>query len=170
MENLKFNQQIEKVGELYENAKDQMIRLDVPPGMHGEQNALFLGIQELRNIACTALQQTEALIQELNTEHGEAIRLINAERLRILSLGFTPEHDQKYVKGELPEAAISYLLSGTFEDGPNLPSNWPFDSDTFKPSPHNRLRELAKAANFIVSEMNRILFANEVTELNQTTN
>lgn len=159
MENLKFTTQIEKVGELYENAKDHLIRLNLVPGMHGDQIDLFLILKEFRDIACTALKNENALNQALNEKYSTGIRLINEERARTNGLKFTAEHDQIYHKGELPEAAISYLLSGTFEDGPNMPSNWPFDPKSFKPSPRDRMRELAKAGNFIVSEMNRIEYA-----------
>jgi len=170
MDNKKFNDSVDQLGDLYELAKDQMLRLDIPATSAAAQQNLFFTIQRMRDLSAKTMQEANFLQNQLNASQSYGAALINEEYNRALNeKGYTPEHDQQHVKGELPEAAISYLLSGTFEDGPNLPSNWPFNTEDFKPTPGNRLRELAKAGAFLVSEINRIAFANELKNQLQTT-
>lgn len=171
MDNKKFSDAVDQLGDLYELAKDQMLRLEVSPALANDQQNLFFTIQRMRDLAATTMQECNVLTNRLESNQSVGVALINQEYNRVVNeKQLTPEHDQQYVRGELPEAAISYLLSGTFDDGPNMPSNWPFDSATFKPTPGDRLRELSKAGAFIVSEINRIAFSNELNKQLQSTN
>jgi hypothetical protein len=87
------------------------------------------------------------------------IELIAEERQRQIEVeGWTPEHDDVHVDGQLARVAASYampvgkgridarrefFLSGIGED-------W------WKPSPDNRIRELVKAGALIAAEIDRL--------------
>lgn len=81
------------------------------------------------------------------------IELIAQERQRqIEKKGYTPERDKQYTKRELFIAGCCYLAAKRMraicgnEYDPFIPPNdWPWSSESWKPSPHNRIRELVKA-------------------------
>lgn len=79
--------------------------------------------------------------------------LIAAERRRqIEEEGWSLEHDQGHANGELAEAAACYasLENRSLHE-------WPWGSMAWKPSPENRIRELAKAGALIAAELDRLL-------------
>ena len=85
------------------------------------------------------------------------IERIAAERKRqIEEDGFTAEHDDNWVNGELTKAAISYLYPGN----ETLPKwkriFWPWQERWWKPSPDNRIRDLEKAGALIAAEIDRL--------------
>jgi hypothetical protein len=85
---------------------------------------------------------------ETNREY--IIDNIYRERLRqINSEGFSEEHDDKYKKNELVDAAISYCLG----DG-IIHKFWPWDKSWWKPK--SKRENLVKAAALIVAEIERI--------------
>ena len=90
-----------------------------------------------------------------------ALDLIAAERARQISQeGWTPEHDDKYVTGQLASAAESYvgyvamvqMGQDDGEEGP--PFTWPWDDEWWKPT--TPLRNLVKAGALIVAEIERL--------------
>lgn len=87
-----------------------------------------------------------------------AIEAIRRERRRqITAEGFTPEHDDKYVFGQLARAAGCYALqaSGMFTAPPAVPPKWwPWSITWWKSS--TRRRDLVKAAALIVAEIERL--------------
>jgi len=100
------------------------------------------------------------------------IEIIAAERRRQIDVeGFTPEHDDRDVMGQLACAAAAYALP----DKTNakivkvekgfwfeawiarkilFPETW--DASWWKPSPNDRIRELAKAGALIAAEIDRL--------------
>jgi len=85
------------------------------------------------------------------------IERITAERKRqIEKEGWTPEHDDEHVNGELSRVAACYLIR------PDCPitvrSLWPdtWSYEWWKPSPENRIRELEKAGALIAAEIDRL--------------
>lgn len=87
------------------------------------------------------------------------IELIAAERERqITSEGWTPEHDDAcHSQSELTRAAISYARHLTPMD--NIGDSellWPFDTDEFKPSGKDPIRNLVKAGALIAAEIDRL--------------
>lgn len=95
------------------------------------------------------------------------VRIIEAERIRqIYQEGYSPEHDRTHTKGELADAAATYALT---EDSRykyvahspvmnrSIPSTWPFDPEYYKPTPDDRIRQLAKAGAFIAAEIDRLV-------------
>lgn len=76
--------------------------------------------------------------------------------------GWTPAHDDKHDKGEMPRAAGLYAISAGFAtkylDGETetcpVPDGWPWDSKWWKPT--NARRDLVKAGALILAEIERL--------------
>lgn len=99
-----------------------------------------------------------------------AIQLILNERRRQVEIeGWSLDHDDNHTDGELAAAAATYadpanyhgdfpLYDGSGEAKVLIPRTyrWPFGKEWFKPSPENRIRELAKAGALILAEMERL--------------
>ncbi len=99
------------------------------------------------------------------------LELIAAERQRqIEEEGWTPEHDAGHSEGELAEAAACYAMPERarlipVEDETDLTTGettgiaeclWPWVRTWWKPTPDNRIRELAKAGALIAAEIDRL--------------
>lgn len=87
--------------------------------------------------------------------------LIAAERQRQIDVeGYTAEHDDTYVLGELEWAGRAYAsgarfrpdLARSFAEGGQL--GWPFPIEFFKPT--TRIENLTKAGAFIAAEIDRL--------------
>lgn len=90
--------------------------------------------------------------------------LIAAERARQIDAeGWTPLHDAGHVHGQLAQAAACYALPAdqrACERGELLPPrDWPWDDRFWKPSPQDRVRELARAGALIAAEIDRLTAA-----------
>jgi hypothetical protein len=86
-----------------------------------------------------------------------ALEDIAAERLRQIEVeGWTPEHDDDYVDGQMARAAASYALGSTW--APQMrsatPTPWPWDVCWWKPTTPRR--DLIKAGALIVAEIERL--------------
>ena len=100
--------------------------------------------------------------------------LIAAERERQISdEGWSADHDDDHVNGELAEAACCYATDpitraaimltkdgaanvnqpGSGYDARHWPAEW---SGCWKPSPNDRIRELVKAGALIAAEIDRL--------------
>lgn len=100
------------------------------------------------------------------------IQIIAIERQRQLEEEkFDSKRDDGYVNGELAEAASCYAASDEFikhQDGyfqfrsnKLRASRWPWPLNWWKPSPDNRIKELAKAGALIAAEIDRLQRKNE---------
>lgn len=85
---------------------------------------------------------------------NSAARDVIAERQRQVSAeGFSLHHDDRYVNGELAEAASTYAtLAGKPR---SMSTGWPRVIGEFKPS-SDRRRDLVKAAALLLAEIERI--------------
>jgi hypothetical protein len=89
------------------------------------------------------------------------IQIISRERQRQISQeGWTAEHDAtEHCPEELASAAGCYALAGetrgTFRYS-HILELWPWDKKWWKPTPDDRVRELAKAGALIAAEIDRI--------------
>ena len=90
------------------------------------------------------------------------IELIAEERERqVTQEGWTPEHDDQHVHGEMAAAAACYAAE-TYSPKPALNANplsgvashWPWDWSWWKPS--GRIRNLVKAGALIAAEIDRL--------------
>ena len=93
-----------------------------------------------------------------------AIELISEERQRQIDVeGWTPEHDDIHVNGELAQAASYYAMTDeTIQfinekwGNDNDLFFWPFDLEWLKRTPDNRIKELVKAGALIAAEIDRL--------------
>ena len=88
------------------------------------------------------------------------LQIISKERRRHFSQeGWTVEHDAEHYPEELACAAGCYALAGetrgTFRYKQIL-ELWPWDKKWWKPTPDDRVRELAKAGALIAAEIDKI--------------
>ena len=91
-----------------------------------------------------------------------AIVHIDRERITHSIRGYTPEHDDTHVNGELIAAAICYAVAGAGDAAAILdPTSdlalylWPFELESFDPS-ENEKENLIKAGALIAAEIDRV--------------
>lgn len=90
---------------------------------------------------------------------SDGLHIIAAERNRQLSEEHRSlDEDLLHVHCELARAASCYAMPTGYRDG-NPPSQWPWHPFWWKPSPENRIRDLAKAGALIAAEIDRLLAA-----------
>lgn len=98
--------------------------------------------------------------------------LIERERIRQQEReGYDPRHDDSHEHGELVLAAAQYALPPERRELVNagatslperfvgVPYDWPWDNESWKPTPEDRIRELVKAGALIAAEIDRLLRA-----------
>ena len=93
------------------------------------------------------------------------LEIISEERGRQVAVEkWTAEHDDLHVDSELALAAVTYALPESIHmklGGVWVTEReddfWPFDQKWFKPTPEDRIRELAKAGALIAAEIDRLL-------------
>lgn len=93
------------------------------------------------------------------------IELIIAERQRQVNQeGWTSEHDDKYINGELSKAAFCY------QQGHNKSKKWPWDKRYWKPT--TEVRDHVKAGALLLADKERIerRIAQVATHINQLQN
>ena len=82
-----------------------------------------------------------------------------------LNKGYTPENDKGYVNNELTKLAVSYLRTPFFNPliqiGKQVPMDFPFKKEFWKPTPEDRIKELAKAGATICAEIDRLQAQNK---------
>ena len=77
------------------------------------------------------------------------IELITEERQRqIEKEGWTEEHDDEHVDGDLAQAAAAYAT--------NLITLWPWEYESWRPSVDDRRKNLIKAGALIAAEIDRV--------------
>lgn len=117
------------------------------------------------DVARATVRDGERLLRQVAQDHEEydvktGIALIAAERQRqVAEEGWTKEHDDQYILGDLALAAAVYALPATdrFALKSSQPDHWPWSEEWYKPTPHDRIRELTKAGALIAAEIDRLL-------------
>ena len=86
------------------------------------------------------------------------VEIIAEERQRQIEVkGWTSDNDDRYVDEQLAEAAATYALPNLWRNSPDrIPITWPFHNRWWKPTPENRIKELAKAGALIAAEIDRL--------------
>ena len=93
----------------------------------------------------------------MSTKMKTGIEIIAEERQRVIEVeGFDKKHDAKYICGELADAAVCYAMRLYWRKRLCFDLIWPLDKTWWKPTPENRIKELAKAGQFIAAEIDRI--------------
>ena len=102
-----------------------------------------------------------ARVAELEAGQTAAARDVLAERRRQVEVeGWTHEHDDQHVKGEMAGAAACYALYRSHVDPVELMGegvlemSWPWDPEWWKPT--TRRRDLVKAAALLLAEIERL--------------
>lgn len=89
---------------------------------------------------------------------SQAARDVLAERRRQIEVeGWIPEHDDRWVNGELADAAAGYAHHAALTDSLRricIPMTWPWGRDWWKPA--DRRRNLVKAGALILAEIDRL--------------
>lgn len=87
---------------------------------------------------------------------NSGVGMIMAERSRqITEEGYTAERDDCYgSEGEMATAGALYALKGYWT---NVPGDWPWRAEDWKPSPNNPIRNLVKAASLIAADIDRLI-------------
>ena len=104
----------------------------------------------------------DALVRLKRDDDKDGVALIENERARqINSEGWTPEHDDTHIYGELALAAACYAVAQDVRDstdGDEPADFWPrsWDESWWKPTPDDRIKELAKAGALIAAEIDRL--------------
>ena len=94
---------------------------------------------------------------------NSAMTAILAERRRQIEVeGWTPEHDDAHVDGEMLNAAVIYLWWGTDRAAPATaskasPMGWPWDNNWWKPK--DRRSNLVRAGALCLAEKDRLVRA-----------
>lgn len=82
--------------------------------------------------------------------------LIAKERSRqITEEGWSESHDDSHEGNELAWAAATYILDLIHPEGEHY-KLWPWDSQDYKPTPDNPIRQLTKAGVLIAAEIDRL--------------
>lgn len=88
------------------------------------------------------------------------LELVAKERTRqIVEKGYTAEHDDEHVDGEIADAAACY--ANTINSNDELIPFWPWEPEYFKKEEHDRKQQLIIAAAFINAEYDRIVRAEQ---------
>ncbi len=90
----------------------------------------------------------------------DAIAIISEERREQLEKhGYNIQHDDLHMHGELASAAACYAIpEGQHpHHSLNRMEHWPWEDEHWKPSPEDRIKELAKAGALIAAELERHL-------------
>lgn len=88
---------------------------------------------------------------------SKAVRDVLAERQRQISAeGWTPEHDDTHVHGQMAAAALCYLAEDISHWARQQAHGcyWPWDAEWWKPADHRR--NLVKAGALILAEIERL--------------
>lgn len=94
------------------------------------------------------------------------IETIAEERQRQIKVeGWTPEHDDEYINEELTLAGLMYAIPqhSRILTKRDIPLMWPWEPEWWKPTPNDRIKELAKAGALIAAEIDRLNRKNNKT-------
>lgn len=100
----------------------------------------------------------------MTRELMNVVRDVLAERERQKSVeGWTVEHDDRHILGEMGNAAAAYAMTQRQRDRnradnrvSSAPACWPWSPGWWKPVPTNRRRDLVKAGALILAEIERL--------------
>ncbi|KWR88789.1 hypothetical protein [Cupriavidus sp. IDO] len=115
----------------------------------GERNAYMCGWRDRASLAASPADQVG--------EATAAARDVLAERRRqVESEGWTPEHDDKYIHGDMSSAAGCYATQGRhhYPTPGNPPPNWPWAAEWWKPKDYRS--NLVRSGALILAEIERL--------------
>lgn len=101
-----------------------------------------------------------------------AIAILEERNRQETEEGWTPEHDDQHVGGDIAHAAVCYAWFAAISDGlrnsfmSSPPPTWPETWDVAWWKPEDRRRELVKAGALIAAEIDRL---DRIEKANQET-
>lgn len=128
--------------------------------------------EERCNAAEDALTDIETLINEygltnvckifIGSTPTDGGQIVLKERARQISEeGWDSDHDDEHDDGSLAIAGACYALPVSLRRCKNLvndvPDDWPWYKKWWKPTSHDRIRELAKSGALVIAEIDRLL-------------
>lgn len=136
-----------------------MTSLKVSDEVLGKEYNKAISFAAFVNMDVKVLQSIIAELQQYRksiTTNNEIL----AERQRQLKVKkYNHQHDMQWKYGELAKAAAIYAMppeSRTYFKDDNVPIDWPFYIEDYKPYADDRRRELVKAAALIMAEIDRL--------------
>lgn len=86
------------------------------------------------------------------------VEIIAEERKRQIDVeGWSFKNDDRYTDEELAYAAVSYGMPLEWREPVlSIPATWPWAIECWKPTPDDRIKELAKAGALIAAEIDRL--------------
>lgn len=128
-----------KFGELPDNGEDDLA--------HAVTRLAFVGARDDRRAAAAEKALNAEPKPFAGAQWLAGVHRIEDERNRqVTQEGWTAEHDDVHVEGELARAAAAYLMES--------PGLWPWAFVDFKPT--DRIRDLTKAGALIAAEIDRL--------------
>lgn len=98
-------------------------------------------------------------------------RIAKERNRQIEEEGRSLEDDLQYTNGELALAGASYAIAEDhrlhYRDE-TIPVAWPWSDEWWKPSPHNRIRELEKAGALLAAEIDRLEALESIRQRNSS--
>lgn len=83
------------------------------------------------------------------------LELVRAERLKQINKhGYTPEHDDDHVDGEIADAAACY--ANTIDSNEELIPYWPWEPEYFKKEEKSRKEQIITACGLLMAEWERL--------------
>lgn len=83
------------------------------------------------------------------------LELVREERQKQINKhGYTPEHDDDHVDGEIADAAACY--ANTINSNDELIPFWPWEHEYFKKEEHDRKQQLIIACAMLMAEYERL--------------
>lgn len=97
------------------------------------------------------------ILQKKPGSEKTGLDFIAEERQRQIEVeGWSIEHDAVHTNGELASAASAYAHQIYFMDS-KVPMQWPFEKEWWKPTPEDKIKQLAKAGALIAAEIDRLI-------------
>ena|SRR3990167_4817054 len=143
----------------FNKPKSMKTKSEVLLGIVGATRVSLMGTNDVSNIFKAMHEYAEQFKPSAATT---GVHLIAEERSRqINSEGWTPEHDDQHIYGELAQAGACYAVAQDVRDstdGDEPADFWPrsWNESWWKPTPDNRIKELAKAGALIAAEIDRL--------------
>ncbi len=125
--------------------------------------AMHLGISLVETIPTKFNKTSDKNGIPVYFSEGSGADAIAAERQRQMDVeGWTPEHDDTHVQGEMAHAAAIYARNPRATTRTPAPHSWPWSSKWWKPK--SRRENLVRAGALIAAEIDRLDRLNQTSE------
>lgn len=142
-------------------AKGRLAQLEAIERVAVAVRANGIRLEEFNALTAVLRAALDAMGQEWRTGKVSGVELVAAERQRQIDQeGYRELHDDSHDLGQMANAAACYAMDPEdrefMEPNFGVPGFWPWHSEDWKPTPHDRVRELVKAGALIAAEIDRL--------------